>query len=148
MAHEPAPLNEHQQRHLYFGLAEVDRLLTEVEGVLASAQSRTLFPRYLDDLNPGQRRMLEGGIARLRAELAQLLASRGMRPQRPQIEASGAIRTALVFAEIAAEELGPGNMRGYGELSPEQAQEVEGVVAELRNRVAALLAEFSPEPAA
>jgi GTP-binding protein EngB required for normal cell division len=148
MAHEPAPLNEHQQRHLYFGLAEVDRLLIEVEGVLAAAQSRTLFPRYVDDLDLSQRRLLEGSIARLRAELAQLLASQGMVPQRPQIEASGAIRTALIFAEVAAEELGAGNMRGYGELSAGQAEEVEGVVAELRGRIAALLAELAPEPAA
>ncbi|HUX66568.1 MAG TPA: dynamin family protein [Terriglobales bacterium] len=144
----PRPLNPHQQRHLYFGLAQVDKLLGDIEGILAAVNSRTLFPRYGDDLSVAQRKLLEGGLARLRASLAALLASQGMRPDRPRIEASGAIRTTLIFAEIAAEELGPASMRGYGDLGPEQAQEVEGVVAELRQRIAALLAELAPEPAA
>ena len=147
-AHPPEPLNPYQQRHLYAGLVQVDKLLADIEGILAAAGSRTLFPRYLDDVSVAQRKLLEGSLARLRALLTELLASQGLRPERPRIEASGAIRTTLIFAEIAAEELGPSNMRGYGELSPEQEQEVEGVAAELRQRIGALLAELAPEPAA
>ncbi|MGH9486935.1 MAG: dynamin family protein [Terriglobales bacterium] len=150
MTHEPTPaaLNEHQQRHLYFSLVQIDKLLADIERIAASAGANNLFPRYVDDLSPAQRKLLEGSIRRLRASMAGLLASQGMKPERPNIEASGAIRTNLVFAVIAAEDLGPRNMRGYGELDEAQAREVEGIIAELHSRVDALLRELTPEPSA
>lgn len=141
------PLNEYQQRHLYSGLSEIEKLLVEIEGIVAAAGSPSLFPRYVNDLTLSQRKLLEGGMARLRASLSTLLESQGLRPAPAPIQARGAICTTLIFAEIAAEELSPRNMRGYGELDAAQAREVEGVIAELRGRIGALLKELTPAPA-
>lgn len=142
----PRPLNEHQQRHLYFGLVQLDKLLSEIENIQASAASPGLFPKYRDDLTLVQRKFLHGSIARLRMQLEALLRGQGMQPDPPHIDASGAIRTNLVFAEITAEDLGPANMRGYGDMDAEQSRELEGVISELRHRIEALLKELSAEP--
>ncbi|MFB3916347.1 MAG: dynamin family protein [Terriglobales bacterium] len=124
-------LNAFQQRRLRVTLQEADRLLTDIEAILNASASKSPFPKYLADLAPGQRKTIEDHIDRIRARLVRLLEGQGISSEAPSIPASRAITTALEFVEIAVEELAPRYMRGYGEVPPSAAAELNGIVGEL-----------------
>jgi len=127
-----ASLNEYQQRALKISCAHVDGMLGDMEGVLDAAQSKSVFPKYVNDITPVQRKTIEDYVARVRAQLLRILAGQSITPDKPHITASHSVHTALTFAEIAVEELGPEKMRGYGEVSPEGAADLQGLMQELQ----------------
>jgi hypothetical protein len=128
-------LNPYQERHLQVALHEVDRLLSDIEQVLNSAGSKSPFPKYVVDITPAQRKMVEDYIDRIRARLVHVLERQNIEPESPSIPASRAIHSALTFIEIAVEELKPRNMRGYGGVPPAAAAELNGIVGELSTLV-------------
>lgn len=131
-----ANLNENQQRRLRVTCEHIDRLLTEVEDMLNVANSTAAFPRYVNDILPPQRRLLEDFIVRARAQLARILEGQGIPRPAPSIPVARAVQTTLLFIEIAAEEIAPRQMRGYGALSPHATTEIEGIISELKSLVA------------
>ncbi len=133
---DAAQLNLNQQRRLRVTCEHLDRLLADIETVLNGAQSQAAFPRYLPDLPPAVRGLLADSIVAAREQLRRVLAGQGIPAAAAEIPASRAVRTTLAFMDIAAEELGPGFMRGYGPLSPEAETELRGIVAELKSLVA------------
>jgi hypothetical protein len=58
-----------------------------------------------------------------------------MDPQPPEIPATRAIMTDLSFVDVAIEELKPSYMLGYGVVPEDAADELNGVVDELRSMV-------------
>jgi hypothetical protein len=128
-------LNDPQQRHLRVTCQYIDKLLSEIEGVLHAAASKSPFPRYLADIAPAQSRVIEDHIARLRSQLLRTLAWQHMEPNLPDIPATRAVTTDLAFIDIAIEELKPGYMRGYGPVPEDAVSELNGVVHELRSLV-------------
>lgn len=124
-------LNEHHKRRLLVSCQYMDQLLSDVEAVLNASASKSPFPKYLADISPVQRKVTEDYIARLRAQLVRVLESQGVVHPRPQIGALHAIRTFLNFIEIAAEELKPKYMRGYGEIPPAAMADLNGIAEEL-----------------
>jgi GTP-binding protein EngB required for normal cell division len=137
-AKESAPqhsLNENQQRHLWVSCQHIDKLLSDVEHILSVSTSKAAFPKYHLDITPAQRRTIEDYIARLRAQLARVLDGQGIPKSKASIPARRAIYTTLAFVDIAVEELKPRYMRGYGEVPPDVAVELEGIVGELQGLV-------------
>jgi GTP-binding protein EngB required for normal cell division len=130
-----ANLNEHQARCLSVTCQYVDKIIGEMEHVLNAAASKAAFPKYIADLSSSQRRTIEDYFARIRAQLARVLDGQDIARPEPTIPASRAVSTGLLSIEIAVEELRPSMMRGYGELSPEVATELEGICGELRELV-------------
>jgi hypothetical protein len=128
-------LNPSQQRHLLITLQEADRLLSGVEQVLNSAASKSPFPKFIVDLTPAERKTIEDYIGRIRARLMRVLEGQSIEPEPPSILATRAIHSALTFIDIAVEELRPRYMRGYGEVPPEAAAELNGIVGELSTLV-------------
>lgn len=124
-------LNPFQQRHLRVTLSEADRLLSEIEQVLNASASKSPFPKYVADFTPAQRKTIENYINRIRARLVRILEGQGIEPNPPSIPATRAIHSALTFIDIAVEELRPRFMRGYGEVPPQAAAELDGIVGEL-----------------
>jgi GTP-binding protein EngB required for normal cell division len=124
-------LNPYQERHLRVSLHEADRLLSEIAQILNSAASKSPFPKFVVDLTPAQRKTIEDYIDRVRARLVRVLESQNIEPEPPSIPATRAIHSALTFIDIAVEELRPRYMRGYGEVPPEAAAELNGIVGEL-----------------
>lgn len=100
--------------------------------------SGAAFPRYISDITPAQRRTVEGYIARLREGLVRALDGQGIPGEVPDILASRAIHAALVAADIAAEELKPKYMRGYGEVPETTAVELNGIAGELHRLITEL----------
>jgi GTP-binding protein EngB required for normal cell division len=126
-------LNEAQRRRLSVSCAYVDKLLSEVEQILHEVASKSPFPRHLVDVTPAQTRVLEDHIRRIREQLLRALAWQNITPDSPQIPATRAALTHLAFVDIAIEELKPGYMRGSGSIPDDVADELNGVVHELRS---------------
>ncbi len=131
-------LNQFHKRRLSVTCRHIDKLLSDVEDVLWASTSKSPFPTYISDITPAQRRVIEDYIARIRARLVQTLESQDIPLEPPSIPATRALYTALTFVDIAIEELRPRYMRGYGEVPPAAATELNGIVRELEGLVAQL----------
>jgi GTP-binding protein EngB required for normal cell division len=138
VAADPDSLNEHQVRRLRVTCQCIDRSLSEIEGILNESASRAAFPTYAADLPPAQRKTIEDYIARVRARLIRVLDGQGIVVSPPGIPVSRAVRGRLYSIDIAAEELKPKYMRGYGAVSDVVATELNGIAGELQGLVARL----------
>jgi len=128
----PNGFTEGQQRHLLCTFRYVDQLLAEVEQVLAVADSPSPFQHYVADSAPIQRKVAHDYITRIRQAMCRMLAEQGIEMEPPSISALWAARTHLLGASVAADELAPKYLRGYGPLTEEKTKAVEAIVAELR----------------
>jgi GTP-binding protein EngB required for normal cell division len=128
-------LNASQRQHLLIACKHIDKLLGDVEATLNSAALRTVFPNYVDDATPIQRKTIEDYIARVRGQLLQVLAGQSLLPEKPRVSAIHSIHVNLTFVEIAIAELAPHYMRGYGPVSEEGAADLNGIVAELQSAI-------------
>jgi hypothetical protein len=128
----PSVLNPFQQRRLLLSFQHIDTLLAEVEGLLAPANEKALFPAYVPDLPASARQRLEEAISGVRARMREILAGENLASGAPEIAVSHAIQSRLSFAEVTLEDLRPRAMRGYGEVSEVGAAMLERLVKELR----------------
>jgi hypothetical protein len=126
-------LNDAQHRRLAITCSYIDKLLGEVEQILHEAASKSPFPRFIVDLTPAQTRVLEDHIRRIRDQLLRALAWQNIAPDPPGIPATRAALTHLAFVDIAIEELKPSYMGGSGTVPNDVAEELNGVVHELRS---------------
>ncbi len=125
--------NEAHRRRLSVTCSYIDRLLREVEEIFHEAASKSPFPRHVLDVTPAQTRVLEDHIRRIREQLLRALAWQNIVPDPPEIPATRAALTHLAFVDIAIEELKPSYMRGSGTVPDDVAEELNGVVHELRS---------------
>ncbi|MGB6686451.1 MAG: dynamin family protein [Terracidiphilus sp.] len=126
-------LNEAHRRRLSVTCSYIDRLLREVEEILQETASKSPFPRHVVDVTPAQTRVLEDHIRRIREQLLRALAWQNIVPDPPEIPTTRAALTHLTFVDIAIEELKPSYMRGSGTVPEDVAEELNGVVHELRS---------------
>ena len=138
MTPDSDPLNEDQVRRLRVTCQHIDRTLSEIEGILNESASRAAFPTYAPDLLLAQRKTIEDYITRVRARLIRVLEGQGIVVKEPDIPVSRAVRGRLYSIDIAAEELKPKYMRGYGGVSAATATELNGIAGELQGLVARL----------
>jgi len=134
----PDSLNENQVRRLRVTCQHIDKLLSEIENILNESVSLAAFPTYTSNITPAQRKTIEDYIVRVRARLIQVLEGQGIPRQQPWVPTSRAINVRLVGIDIAAEELKPKYMQGYGEVSAATATELNGISGELQGLVARL----------
>jgi len=125
------PLNSNHARRLSVTCRHIDKLLADMESALAVANSKQAFPEYQSDVTPAQQQVIEDYIARMRVQLARVLDGQGIEHPEPFIPVSRCLHTALTFIRIAAEELQPRYMRGYGEISTAAATDLNRIASEL-----------------
>jgi len=135
MTERPNSLNSNHERRLSVTCRYIDKLLADVETSLNISASKLAFPRYASDLSPAQRRVVEDYISRIRAQLVRVLDGQGIERPPADIPVSRSLHSNLAFIDIAAEELKPEYMRGYGEVPPVAAVELNGIAAELQGLV-------------
>src|SRR6266545_3970302 len=138
-------LNSSQKRHLLTSCEYADKLLSEIEAILAGSTSQSPFPKYKQDLSPAQVKVVQDYLARLRAQMVRILHSQGMTPPGPQADSPHAIRVALDFVDIVFEECRPKYMAGYGEVPESAVPELNGLVNEIQGIVAKLDAFLTQE---
>jgi hypothetical protein len=128
-------LNEHQKRRLRVTCQHIDRLLSDIENILHASESRSSFRRYAADIPPELKRSMEGYIKDIRAQLIAALLTAGLETQAEPISAGRAIQTTLLYIEVAAEELAPRYMRGYGPVGLQAAEMLEEISGNLSKLV-------------
>jgi GTP-binding protein EngB required for normal cell division len=128
-------LNSNHERRLSVTCRHIDKLLAEMESALNVSASKLAFPQYALDLSPAQRRVIEDYIGRIRAQLVRVLDGQGIERPPADIPVSRSLHSHLTFVDIAAEELKPEYMRGYGEVPPAAAVELNGIAGELQGLV-------------
>ncbi|MGA8439058.1 MAG: dynamin family protein [Candidatus Sulfotelmatobacter sp.] len=135
MTGRPNWLNSNHERRLSVTCRHIDKLLAEMESTLNVSASKLAFPQYASDLGPAQRRVIEDYISRIRAQLIRVLHGQGMERPPADIPVSRALHVNLTFVDIAAEELKPEYMGGYGEVPQAAAVELNGIAGELQGLV-------------
>jgi GTP-binding protein EngB required for normal cell division len=113
----------------------IDKLLADMESVLSISSSRLAFPQYTPDLTSAQRRVVEDYIGRIRAQLIRVLDGQNIERPSADIPVARSLHSTLTFVDIAVEELKPEYMRGYGEVPPQAAVELNGIAGELQGLV-------------
>ncbi len=112
--------------------------MSEIESVLSASSSNSVFPKYKAELSPVQVRVVRDYVVNIRRELLQSAKALGVPLPTPQFGSIHSIHVDLAFAEIAAEECLPEQMRGYGEVSPEIAPQLRGMVEQLKSSLGKL----------
>ena len=87
------------------------------------------------DLTSAQRLVVEDYISRIRTQLIRVLDRQNIERPRADIPVARSLHSTLAFVNIAAEELKPQYMRGYGEVPPAAAAELNGIAGELQDLV-------------
>jgi hypothetical protein len=132
---EDITLSPSQRNRLLITCKHIDKLLADIEEILNATASRSVFPSYVADVSPQQKKTIEDYITRLRAQLLQVAARQSLAAEEPRISASHAIHVDLTFIEIAVTELAPRYMRGYGAVSEQGAAELSQIITELQSTV-------------
>src|SRR6266704_6719667 len=130
--------SEHHQRHVRTTFQYIDKLISEAEHTMSDAGSASPFRRHSDDTTPIQRKVTHDYILRIRELMRRVMEELNISPSEPHSGAVWAAAINLMFCSISLNELTPERMRGYGPLSPEAAQRLDGIRAELDSLVAKL----------
>jgi GTP-binding protein EngB required for normal cell division len=128
-------LNSNHERRLSVTCRYIDKLLADMESILSVSSSRLAFPQYIPDLTSTQRRVVEDYIGRIRAQLVRVLDGQNIERPSADIPVGRSLHSTLTFVDIAVEELKPEYMRGYGEVPPQAAVELNGIAGELQGLV-------------
>jgi len=124
-------LNSSHKLHLLTSFQYVDQLLSEIEAIVLNSTSKSPFPKFRGDLSPVQTKVVQDYIARLRAQMVQVLNSQGISPPGPRFNATHSIRVNLEFCDVAFDECRPDAMRGYGQVPESLIPELNGLVEEM-----------------
>src|SRR6266542_598448 len=130
--------SEHHQRHVRTTFQYIDKLLSEAEHTMIDAGSASPFRRHSDDTTPIQRKVTHDYIVRIREAMQRVMEELHVPPPEPHSGAVWAAAINLMYCSISLNELTPGRMRAYGPLSPEAADRLDGIRAELDGLVAKL----------
>jgi hypothetical protein len=132
---QSSTLNPSQRQRLLITCKHIDRLLGDIEATLDATAAKTVFPNYIADIAPDERRTIEEDVARMRSHLLDVLASQSLAPDEARISASHSVEVNLTFVEIAVAELAPRYMRGYGPVSQEASADLATIAAKLESGV-------------
>ena len=136
-------MNENHKRRILSSLEHMDKLLEDSLMAMAPA-SRSLFSRFTPDVSPAQAHWIESYVEKIREQMPRLLARFELQPGQKTTLASGALRTNLIYLDIALEELYPERMRGYGKMGPQAAKDLTWTLNEIR-RLVSLLTAFASD---
>src|SRR5437879_5735831 len=107
-------LNEGHERRLLTSCQYADKLLSEIEGVLDSAASKSPFQKYERDISLLQAKVVRDYMGRIRNHLVRVLDSLGISAGGPKFGSIHSIRVHLGFIRIAMQEIGAKDLAGYG----------------------------------
>lgn len=139
-----APFNEAQRRRILANAEYADKLLGDIENILAGAEAGRLFRRHQPDVTPAQARLVRSSVAQFRRQLGRFLQAAAIDgdSRHPRFGALHSILVTLAFVRIAVQEMAPEHLRGYGGLEPEAEAALRGVTNQLESLIAMLEAEL------
>lgn len=140
---ETGELSESHRIALVARWQEIDRLMSEVESVLAFSASNSVFPKYKSEVNPVQARVIRDYVANIRAAILESAKALGIELPPANLQPVHSMRVDLIFAEVAAEECTPERLRGYGELSGPAITQLRGMVEQMKSSIRKLMGYLS-----
>ncbi len=117
-------LNGNHQSALRNTFQVVDASLVDVLSTLDPSRPPSPFATVVADATPTQHRVAAEHVRRIRDGMRDALQAFGVPLPAPQRSAVWTARTALMMSHIALEEVEPSRLRGYGELTEEDAKDV------------------------
>lgn len=133
------------RQHLLVAFKHLDEALDEVLQRLGAPAGVPLFERSRDDVDPAARDRAASAIDDVRGEMRRFMARHGLEPKRADLGATHIARSRLDLAMVAASELGPRHLRGYGELDDAEMHELTSFATTLGDQLAAVI-KLLPEP--
>ena len=94
-------LNSSQKLHLLTSFQYVDKLLGDIEAIMAASSAKSAFPKYKPDISPVQVKIVQDYIDRLRSEMVRVLKDQDIFPPEPRFGSMHSIRITLGLAGIA-----------------------------------------------
>ncbi|MCX7605489.1 MAG: dynamin family protein [Bryobacteraceae bacterium] len=139
-----ARFNEAQQRRILANAEYADKLLADIESIVAGSETGRLFQKHIADLTPQQARLIRSSISLFRRHLGRFLQAAGIDAEGRQhrFGALHSILVTLAFVRIAMQEMAPEHLRGYGGLEPEAELMLRGLANQLESLIATLEAEL------
>jgi GTP-binding protein EngB required for normal cell division len=147
--------NDLQQNTLLIGCLHIHERMAEMEAKILHADERTPFSKYVADLSPVERRVLRDYMKRIREAMFDILQAHDIPIEVRPVSLRWSLQTALVFLEVAVDEMGPSKLRGYGTLTEEGRtaaeriqQQLDGIIEKaaqyLQSKLGGKLAERLP----
>src|SRR5713101_4134937 len=124
-------MNENHIRHLVSTFRYIDKLMAGAEQILVDAASPSPFQEYTPDSTPVQRKVIHDYCVGLREAMDRIMIEHDIPKPNPVCGALWGARSRFTFISIAAAEVAPNHMRGYGELTDDDFKVLEGMVVEL-----------------
>ena len=125
-----AKLNANQARRIVSSIAYVDDLLRDIERL--ARLDPTAFTRERPDVGEGEARMVLALVDTARRRMLALLDRFAIPRPAARMSARWSMTTAFRFIDIALSELTPGTLRGYGDIDPGAAADIQAAAATLR----------------
>ena len=116
----------------------IDKLLSEAEHTVTDAGSPSPFRRHSDDTTPIQRNVTHDYMVRIREAMRRVMEELNVPPSEPHSGAVWAAAINLMYCSISLNEITPERIRAYDPLSPEAADRLDAIRAELDGLVAKL----------
>ena len=127
-------LNPAQGRAVVATFSHVSELLDGIQRMARGEASQ--FDGKSLDLTEAERERLAELVAVMRDRMLRGLACLDLAPPPRDTSARWAVRTTLLYADVALSELSPTTLSGFGVLDDRDAEAVLGVVGDLRRILA------------
>ncbi len=124
-------LNDHHRRVLLAAFRHIDGLLSDIEAAALSERPKSPLSRFAPDLRPEARQVVADYVARARARLEEALRALRIPAAGPRVSASKFVRSSLIAAEVALDQVSPSRLQGYGEIGSAGAAALGNLEADL-----------------
>jgi hypothetical protein len=139
-------LNEFQRRAVLMGFLDLHYRMAEMEALLARADDSSPFSQTVPDLSPAEAETVRGHFARVRDVMLAFLRAQGIPVEVHRTGLRRALLGGLQFLSVAAAELAPKRLAGYGPVSPDGAAQVAEVLRDLNQLIDKLGARLRQGP--
>ena len=131
-------LGEYHKRRIIATFQQVDELLSQITHVLVRARSDSQSG-HVQNVSPSKFLRFENHIELIRKHMSSFLERFQIGSPKKSLPSNWIMKTILISADVALEDIYPAKMKGYGEMDSEVARELTHTLQEIRKQVNQLL---------
>jgi GTP-binding protein EngB required for normal cell division len=118
-------------RILVAGFLDLHHQIEEMEAFLAHIASSSALSERVNDISPTEAKVIQDYFARIRSTMLACLQENGVPLDIRRTSLRWTLQTRASFLHVGIAELGPEQLRGYGELSPAARDQLVKIQEEL-----------------
>jgi leucyl aminopeptidase (aminopeptidase T) len=126
------------RQHLLVAFRHLDAMLEEVLARIGAAPGTPLFQSHRDDADARMRESAQQAVTNAREAMRAFMTKHGLEVTPPDFSATHAAHAMLALMQVGAMELDGHHLRGYGELSADELDELDELSHRLRERLGEL----------